>query len=274
MKPSKGYYSLIQYCPDLGRLEAVNVGVLLFCPERAFLKARTVRKNDRIKRFFGSQGHDWRRINAFKRGIEDRLERESREIRTLEDLEHFIALRANLLQITPPRPMRVTDPARDLDDLFREIIGEPVQRTSAKSLKTYVGEEVRKANLDSFVRRDVAVTVPVFEREVQIPFGYQNARFNLINPVPFEAADPEQSVRNACKYAVEGRSLYDHADPELGQLQLVVVGKFRTDDHDSPTRVRRIFDDYAVKLYRTEELPMLFEVIRKTGKEIHGGHPS
>ena len=41
MKPSKGYYSLIQYCPDLGRLEAANVGVLLFCPERGFLKFST-----------------------------------------------------------------------------------------------------------------------------------------------------------------------------------------------------------------------------------------
>lgn len=37
----KGYYSIIQYCPDLSRFEAANVGVLLFCPERAFLKALT-----------------------------------------------------------------------------------------------------------------------------------------------------------------------------------------------------------------------------------------
>ena len=274
MKPSKGYYSLIQYCPDLGRLEAANVGVLLFCPERGFLKARTVRKNARIKRFFGSEGHDSKRINAFKKGIEDRIERESGEIRTIEDLEHFIALRANLLQITPPRPMKVTDPAKDLDDLFREIIGEPARRTSTTSLQRYVGDEIRKANLDSFVRRDVPVTVPVFEREVQIPFGYQNARFNLINPVPFEAVDPEQSVGNACKYAVEGRSLYEHPDPELGDLRLVVVGKFRPDDHSSPGRVNRVLNDHGVKLYRMEELPMLLDMIRQTGKEIHGGHPS
>jgi hypothetical protein len=28
MNTSKGYYSLVQYCPDLGRLEAANVGVV------------------------------------------------------------------------------------------------------------------------------------------------------------------------------------------------------------------------------------------------------
>jgi len=275
MKPSKGYYSLIQYCPDLGRLEAVNVGVLLFCPERGFLKARTASGNARVKHFFGSEGHDWKRINAFKKGIEHRIERESRDIQTLEDLTKFIALRANLLQITPPRPMRVTDPAKDLDDLFCEIISEPVRRTSPRSLRRDLGERITNANLDSIVRRDIRpVNVPVFGRQVHIPFGYQNARFNLINPVPFEAADPEHSVLSACKYAVEGRSLYHNPDPELGQLQLVVVGKFREDDQESPGRVHRVLEDHRVKLYRTEELPMLFDVIRQTGKEIHGGHPS
>jgi len=30
MNPTRGYYCIIQYCPDLGRLEAANIGVLLF----------------------------------------------------------------------------------------------------------------------------------------------------------------------------------------------------------------------------------------------------
>jgi hypothetical protein len=124
MAPSKGYYCLIQYCPDLGRLEAANVGVLLFCPERKFLKALTAQNNKRIIEFFGSQGHDWKRINAFKKGLEDRLEIEGNEIQSLADLDRFISLRANLLQITPPRPMKVTDPATDLDALFRELVVE------------------------------------------------------------------------------------------------------------------------------------------------------
>ncbi len=273
-QPSKGYYSLIQYCPDLSRLEAANVGVLLFCPERLFLDARTVRDNARIRRFFGSAGHDWAQINAFKRGIEDRIRRESAEIRTIEDLNRFIALRANVIQITPPRPMKVHDPAKDLDDLFREILGETPRRPSAEGLRRQVGEEISKAHLDGFVRRKIAVTVPVFEKEVRFPFGFQNARFNLINPVPFEGANVEQSVRSACKYAVEGRSLYEHPHAELGALKLVVVGKFREDDHDSPPRVKRILHDHEVTLYRMDELPALFDVIRKTGKEIQGAHPS
>lgn len=129
MKPSKGYYSIIQYNPDLSRFEAANVGVLLFCPEHGFLKALTTTGNARIRRFFGSQGHDWQRINAFKRGLEDRLTTE--DIRSVDDLKQFIALRANVLQITPPLPMKVVDPERDLAELYEQIIGEPARKQTA-----------------------------------------------------------------------------------------------------------------------------------------------
>ncbi len=104
--------------------------------------------------------------------------------------------------------------------------------------------------------------------DVEIPFGFQNGRFNLINPVRFEATNPQQGIITACKYAVEGLSLYENPDPELGKMQLVVVGKFRPNDHDSPTRVKRVFQDYGVKLYRTSEIPQLIEEIRRTGKDI------
>lgn len=122
--PAKGYFSLIQYCPDLGRLEAANVGVLLFCPERSFLKALTTRTNARIRRFFGAEGQDWERINSFKQGIIERIEREGRDVATLDDLQRFIAQRANLIQLTPPRPMKVLDPEADLQALFDEYLGE------------------------------------------------------------------------------------------------------------------------------------------------------
>jgi hypothetical protein len=268
MKPSKGYYSLIQYCPDLGRLEAANVGVVLFRPEPHFFKALSSRNNSRIIRFFGSEGHDWIRINAFKKGLEDRIALEGAEIKSVEQLERFIAQRANLLQITPPRPMKVLDPEKDLVELFKEFLGESAHRTSKRTLRHFLAERLSMPGIEKKVRRDIRVRVPVLQKEVEIPFGFQNGRFNLINPVRFEAANSEQSVLTACKYAVEGRSLYESPDPQLGPLQLVVVGKFRPKDHESPARVQRVFQDYRVKLFRTSELPQLIEEIRTTGKDI------
>jgi hypothetical protein len=36
MEKQLGYYSIIQFCPELSQLEALNVGVVLFCPEKKF----------------------------------------------------------------------------------------------------------------------------------------------------------------------------------------------------------------------------------------------
>jgi hypothetical protein len=267
-KPTKGYYSLIQYCPDLGRLEAANIGVLLFSPEQQFLKARTTRHNSRIIRFFGSEGHDWVRINSFKKGLEDRIAIEGAGVKSLEDLQKFIDLRANILQITAPRPMRVNEPEQDLAALFKEFMGEAIHRTSSRTLRRVVGEKLTGAGLERKIRKDIKVSVPVLQKEVEIPFGFQNGRFNLISPVRFEATNPEQSLITACKYAVEGWSLYETPDARLGDLQLVIVGKFRAKDQDSPARVKRIFQEYRVKLFRTSELPQLIDEIRTTGKDI------
>ncbi|HZZ29674.1 MAG TPA: DUF3037 domain-containing protein [Pirellulales bacterium] len=269
MQPTKGYYSLIQYCPDAGRLEAANVGVLLFCPEQSFLQAKTVLSNRRIIKFFGTEGHDWARINSFKRGLEERLKVEFGEINSLESLEQFIALRANYLQITPPRSMQVTNPIKDLEALFIEIIGEEAPKhTSTKTLKRLLKEKIVNAGLEEKVRSDFEVEVPITRKKLEIPVGFQNGRFNLVNPVRFETEEPQQAFNTACRYAVEGESLFNHAHPSLGELQLVVVGKFRANDKESPAMVKKVLTDHHVKLYRFSKLLDLIDEIRRTAKTL------
>lgn len=242
--------------------------MLLFCPEQNFLKARIARNNHRIAKFFGVEGHDWKRINSFKHGLVDRLDVERGDIQTLDDLQNFIALRANLLQITAPRPMSVEDPERDLDILFSDIIGERISKMTRRNLRRYIGEQFNKAGLEKKLRRDIHVTVPAFDKEVEIPFGYQNGRLNLITPVRFEAGNPDQAIVTASRYAIEGDSLYKHPDPKLGELKLVVVGQFRSDDSESLRRVKRIFADYPLAFFRSSELPRLIDEIRQTAHDI------
>lgn len=43
MNTSKGYYSLVQYCPDRSRMESANLGVVLFCPDLDFLDVKFCR---------------------------------------------------------------------------------------------------------------------------------------------------------------------------------------------------------------------------------------
>jgi hypothetical protein len=268
MNPAKGYYSLIQYCPDMGRLEAANVGVLLFAPEKEFLQAVMASSNRRIRQFFGTVGHDWARINSFKQGLVERLEQERSDIRTLDDLHRFISLRANLLQITPPRPMRVIDPEEDLQQLARDFLAESVRKETRQNLKKVVHEKFLKAGLERKIRTDIQLEVPVLRRTVEIPFGFQNGRFNLLSVVPFLARQTQQSVDSACKYAVEGEALWDAQHPDLGKLQFCVLGDFRANDEETPARVEAVLDAHHVKLYRSDRIAGLISEIQQTGKDL------
>ena len=52
MSSHRAYYSIIQFCPDRGRAEAANVGVLSPCPELGFVVPGRRRCTARAK-FFG-----------------------------------------------------------------------------------------------------------------------------------------------------------------------------------------------------------------------------
>ncbi|WP_165072766.1 DUF3037 domain-containing protein [Paludisphaera rhizosphaerae] len=268
MSPSRGYYSLIQYCPDLGRLEAVNVGVLLFCPDREFLKARMSRDNSRVRQFFGATAYDADRLNSFKRGVVDRLEVERGDIRSLADLEGFIARRANAIQITPPRPIKVTDPEEDLAALYRELVDGRAAGERVRNMKTYLADKFRGAGLEDKIERDVVVQVPIFSCKLKIPYGYQNGRFNLIRPARFQSDDPKGATTSASRYAVEGRSIYETPDPRRGELSLVIVGDFGTRKAENLPIVRRILESHHVELYELERVDALVETIRRTAKEL------
>lgn len=103
MNATRGYYSLVQYCPDLARQEAANPGVHLCCPERGFIRAKLTDSLAHIRRCFGhaagSDGH----IAGMLRGLVNRIEIEQADFKSLEDLLQFVATRANKVILTSPK---------------------------------------------------------------------------------------------------------------------------------------------------------------------------
>ncbi len=266
MKPIQGYYSLIQYCPDLSRLEAANVGVLLFCPEPHFLRARTTDSVQRIRRFFGSDDRDWNQIREAKTAVEERLEVEGEHFRTLQDLEKFIATRGNEIQLTPPRPVKVFHPEQDLELLFQQLVGGRARRKAVEPIARRLEESLAQASVAPFIRRDVTVTVRAFHRPLTVPFGFQNGRFNLIQPATFQQDRLSGTINRACRYAVEGRSLYENPDERLGELQLIVIGDFTPHQEEARMVVQDILSANRVRLYSLADVPNLIDEIRATGK--------
>lgn len=271
--PSKGYFCLVQYCPDLARREAVNIGVLLFSPEHGFLEARLSSGNQRVRRFFGEHTDHLKHISAMKDALIERIRVEGKEFCGIEDLSAFVTTRANRILLTPPKAIRVNDPVQDLNALYGSLVAEPDKNHAVivdLPVRTRLDHLLLSPDLANKVRTSIRVQVPTLKREVEIPFGYQNGRFNLIQPTTFRQKSVEKVRDAACRFAVEGDSLYQTQDPDLGDLQLVVVADFQQTGPDGAEAVRDLFSEYHVMLYTPETLNALEENIRTHGKVLAG----
>lgn len=269
--PAKGFFCIVQYCPDIARQEAANVGVLLFSPQHEFLGARVTPDAKRERRVFKGVADQPGHLATMKNALLERLDVERNEFRTLADLERFVLTRANKVILTPPRAVRVTSPQDDLNRLYSQLVDEPRAKTKVRedrspSVKTRLESAFRRKELATKIRREIRVEVPVLHRELKVPFGYQNGRFNLIQPVSFKQRSVEGATEHACQYAVEGDSLYRHSDRLLGEMQLVVVGDFVGEE--GRDEVRNLLNEYHVKLYTPETLAELEQDILLHGKTL------
>ena len=191
MSYAKGYYSIIQYCPDQSRLEAVNIGVALLCPELRFVGAKFRSRKTKVSQLFGKQ--DWEFVELQQTAIVERLVREHEAFKTLEDFQAYISRRANALMMTSPRPVKVQDPSQDLESLLFRLVASPVARTSrAAPISKELESVLQDASVVSRLQRNVTVNPPSLPRPLKVPFAYRNGRLNLIQPVGFEGQTAEK----------------------------------------------------------------------------------
>ena len=118
----KGLYSIIQYIPDLGRMEAANVGVLLLIPDIKFLAVLVDESNIRVQRFFPET--DLERLDVAKQAVCFRLQHLDP---TLEQVQAYIDTRANALRMTNLHPIKVEG---NPDQCILRLMGELVYKAT------------------------------------------------------------------------------------------------------------------------------------------------
>ena len=268
MDVSKGYYCVVQFIPDLSRAESANIGVLLFVPERQFFAVRLARDNARVRHFFGVAGDDLKRLTEFKRSFAKRVEVERLSLESVEQLNKFIDTRANQIQLTSPRFIKVDDCKSKVDSLFQELVGGETRKRDRVKLEEKLQKRFESAGVSNRVETNVPVHVPVLARDITVPFGYQNGAFNLLQPVRFHAESTEININRACKYSIEGQSLQNTPDAERGLLSFNVLGSFKSKGDESIKIVRRVLKENDVRLFTESEMPNLIDEIRRTGKII------
>ncbi|HKV37273.1 MAG TPA: DUF3037 domain-containing protein [Pyrinomonadaceae bacterium] len=264
--PSKGYYSILQFVPDLEKSEGANIGIVLFCPDKGYLKVQTSNGNDRVRRFFGPEidlDLDLDRINAFKAAFEERLEFEASRLKTREDFLQFVNTRANQLLLTSPRPIKVFEPDSDLARLFESLVGgRRKPRLSALSsreeLKQEFAHRLVERGIADRVQRDLSVESALLDRTLVFPFAFRNGRINVIEPVSFEGSK-KSNIDRACQLAVQGQDLIGRPDP----IQLNVLGSFDPRQPEALEHVREVLGKYAVAYHSASDMNELVELVAR-----------
>jgi hypothetical protein len=224
-----------------------------------------VRSSKRVNRFFGEQSGQAAHVAVMKRMLANRL-RSDRELVEPGNFEKFRRVLSNELQITELRPVRVENPQVELAQLFSELVDvnehrEPAPRPAAFERLDELFLSDRFAPL---IQRDVTIHVPVLEREIEVPYAYQNGRLNLIQTQCFHQKSESAIIREACNTAVQGNLLSKHPLPGLGKCHLVVFASFGDADEEVRQRIGTMLSEHHVDFYREDTMGSLADRILTT----------
>lgn len=124
MSIRKGYYSLVQYCPDHGRAEKVNVGIILVVPEEKFLEAKFTPLGDpRARRTFGLNDDQVLSLHDAKKALSSRLAVEKSELCELVGFHKFASTRGNDLVLTAPRSVML-DSKDEIEFMYTALVAD------------------------------------------------------------------------------------------------------------------------------------------------------
>lgn len=247
---------MVQYCPDVFRAEAVNVGLVLLRPEPHAIFVRMTNHYQRIKKLFGTPVDEVKNLKLSVQGMASRIEKSVNELKTSEDLVAFAASRGNALRLTEPRLAKLDDFEADFDRLFLQLVEQHstehlAEASPAEVLPPKLSEVFYRLQQARKIWQPGTITVPVYRRKLDIPYAYKNGVVNLVKPHVF-AAD-RRAETQAAKLAVNGQLIEKHLiDGEKHKLIVVSTQETPEQAREITDHVEPMFKDLGVRLVRPD----------------------
>jgi hypothetical protein len=254
---ARAFYSVVQYCPDRLRAEAVNVGLVLLCVEPHEVRVRVTTNHERVRKLFSIAKPELKNLKLSTQSLANRITLSRDELRTEQDFASFVASRANDLRLTEPRLAKL----EEIDSCFERLYSQLVERCStevlaeaspAEVLPPQLGEVFYRLQQSHKIWQPGTITVPVYKRKIDIPYAFRNGVVNLVKPKVF--AEDKRAETQAAKLAVDGQLIAKH--PINGEMHKLIV----ISTHESPKQEKEItehvapmFRELGVRLVRPQE---------------------
>jgi hypothetical protein len=268
---ARGFYSVVQYCPDRFRAEAVNVGLVLLCTEPHAVRVRMADNLDRVRKLFAIPKPDLKNLKLSTQGLTSRIEKSLEELQTAEDLAAFAASRANDLRLSEPRLAKVEDFEVDFRRLFSQLVDSPsttaltvaalAVESPAEILPPKLGEVFYRLQQEQKIWQPGEITVPIFKRRLEIPYAYKNGVTNLVKPHVFPST--KRAETQAATLAVNGDLIRKH--PVNGEERRLIVVSTQEDSDQAAEiseHVEPLFKEYGVRLIRPQDVAEFAEEVQ------------
>ncbi len=253
---ARGFYSVVQYCPDRFRAEAVNVGLVLLRLEPHILRVRMTRHYDRVRRLFGVDKGGIKNLKVSVAGMASRIELSLDELRTDAELAAFAASRANDLRLTEPRLAVLDDFDADFERLFSKLVEEQssaelAEASPAEVLPPALGEVFYRLQQTHKLWKPGTITVPKSRRRLEVPYAYKNGAVNLVLPKTF--SETRRAETQAETLAISGDLIQKYpVDGEKQKLIVVSTQETAKQAKEIDNHIEPLFREYGVRLIRPQ----------------------
>jgi hypothetical protein len=200
-----------------------------------------------------------------KKALENRLLHDP-TLRNLDNFRKFQSLLANELQISELRPVRVQNPQTELAQLYAELVDLRAkhEKVMPPALFERLDEMMHSDRLKNLVQHDVKIRLPIMEKEIEVPYSYQNGRLNLIQKQNYTHESETPIFKSASQIAVQGHLLAKHEVEGKGRCQMLVVSSFGTHNSAVKSKVQQLLREHDVLLYDEDSLDELESIILRT----------
>lgn len=264
----RGYYSIVQFCPNPARAEAANVGVVLVDAKTGAVHSLLSPTNEHAKRVFGKGHQALATLDMGKRMLVERLRTTVPPDVTHSLLRELVAREGNALALTAPRPLVFDDAEVQTRALFDELVGDlsetghPLEQRAGRSRVIpevrKLGKTLEKDNVP--VRVKPHLHIPNLDRELSGDFMYRNGAMNVVRGQVFWSHHFEKTCEDL---VTKGLLLFN--TPIDGRAhRLILVCDF--EEPALAARADGIFGPAQVELIAKSDLAAFEQKVRAEAK--------
>jgi len=253
----KGFFSLIQFSPDIARCEAINIGVIVVSEEVGFLKMRLTEDFKRVQKLLplSSQINDAKYLESMKDAFCDLIERNREALLKKGEFERFVRTRPHEIRLTEPKSIKLDDPENDLNDLFSTLV-TVTQRHEKKSSEVLFPDLDRALRMPGFsgkIQFDVTIDLPITGKCFSAPYSYRNGHVNFIKPQRFSDFSMAEQL------ATEGGILQKKTENRLIVIPDVAIKK-----PDASQHINELFALFEIQCFNGNDIsPLIAQIERE-----------